>query len=115
MTKKQKILEIAESIKLPDGWKIKLNLEIIKYNRECPIDTTRIWLDDNSDKMYAEMTRSGCIYKDTLQDKSEKWMLKAEEVLRKIEETKLSKKMVLQKRDDLNNNQLKTNQGENIL
>ena len=39
-------------------------------------------------------------------------MLKAEEVLRKIEETKLSKKLVLQKRDDLNNNQLKTNQGE---
>ena len=71
MTKKQKILEIAESVKLPDGWKIKLNLEIIKYNRECPIDTTRIWLDDNSDKMYAEMTRSGCIYKDTLQDSIE--------------------------------------------
>lgn len=53
--------------------------------------------------------------KNTLLDKSEKWMLKAEEVLKKIEETKLSKKLVLQKRDDLNNNQLKTNQGENIL
>jgi len=53
--------------------------------------------------------------KNTLLDKSEKWMLKAEDVLKKIEETKLSKKLVLQKRDDLNNNQLKTNQGENIL
>lgn len=53
--------------------------------------------------------------KNTLLDKSEKWMLKAEEVLQKIEETKLSKKLVLQKKDELNNNQLKSNQGEDIL
>lgn len=42
-------------------------------------------------------------------------MLKAEDVLKKIEETKLSKKLVIQKRNELNNNQLSTNQGENIL
>lgn len=53
--------------------------------------------------------------KNTLLDKSEKWMHKAEEVLKKIEETKLSKKLVIQKKDELNNNQLQTNQGENIL
>lgn len=53
--------------------------------------------------------------KNSLLDKSEKWMHKAEEVLQKIEETKLSKKLVLQKKDELNNNQLKPNQGENIL
>lgn len=53
--------------------------------------------------------------KSSLLDKSEKWMLKAQEVLNKIEETKLSKKMVLQKRDELNKNQLETNKPENIL
>lgn len=76
MTKKQKILEIAESIKLPPGWKIKLNLKTTKHNTKYPINTTRIYLEETHDKllniiMYAEMTRSGCIYKDTLQDSIE--------------------------------------------
>lgn len=53
--------------------------------------------------------------KSSMLDKSEKWMLKAEEVLKKIEQTKLSKKLVLQKKNELNKNTLETNQPQNIL
>ena len=55
------------------------------------------------------------VAKSSLQDKAEKWIAKAEMILQKIEETKLSKKLVLQKKAELNNNQLETNQGQNIL
>lgn len=81
MTKKQKILEIAESIKLPPGWKIRLNLEIVKSNRDCPIDTTRISLDDDTENCHAKLTREGNIYQDTLQDSIE-----ALEILKQIYE-----------------------------
>lgn len=54
--------------------------------------------------------------RDSLFDKAEKWIAKAEDVLKKIEEVKLSKKIVLQKKNELNNNNLlETNKQENIL
>ena len=46
--------------------------------------------------------------KNTLQDKAEKWINKAELVLQKIEEIKLSQKLVLQKRNSLMKNELET-------
>lgn len=54
--------------------------------------------------------------KSTLLDKSEKWMNKAELVLKKIEEIKQTEDIIAQKRAELNKNQLETNnQGKNIL
>lgn len=68
---KKEILEKVQSIKLPKGWELRLNLEIVKPNRECPIETTRIYLNDNTDNFRAKLTREGNIYKDTLQDSIE--------------------------------------------
>jgi hypothetical protein len=53
--------------------------------------------------------------KNTLQDKAEKWINKAELVLQKIEEIKLSQKLVLQKRSSLNKNELETIKPKSIL
>lgn len=54
--------------------------------------------------------------RNSLFDKAEKWIAKAEEVLQKIEEIKISKKLVLQKKSELNNeNLLETNKQEKIL
>lgn len=53
--------------------------------------------------------------KNTLQDKAEKWINKAEAVLQKIEEIKLSQKLVLQKRNSLNKNELETIKPKSIL
>lgn len=78
MTKKE-LLEKAEKLNLPDGWKLKAKFEIVKYNRECPIDTTYIEFDNDSSKCRAVLTRSGNIYEDTLQDSIE-----ALEILKQI-------------------------------
>lgn len=53
--------------------------------------------------------------KNTLQDKAEKWINKAEAVLQKIEEIKLSQKLVLQKRNSLMKNELETIKPKSIL
>ena len=53
--------------------------------------------------------------KNTLQDKAEKWINKAELVLQKIEEIKLSQKLVLQKRNSLMKNELETIKPKSIL
>jgi hypothetical protein len=53
--------------------------------------------------------------KNTLQDKAEKWINKAELVLQKIEEIKLSQKLVLQKRNSLNKNELEIKEPKSIL
>lgn len=68
---KEEILKKAQSIKLPNGWELRLNLEIVKPNRDCPIETTRIYLNDDTDNFCAKLTREGSIYRDTLQDSIE--------------------------------------------
>lgn len=53
--------------------------------------------------------------KNTLRDKAEKWINKAEAVLQQIEQMKLSQKLVLQKRNSLMNDELEVKPQKSIL
>lgn len=68
MTHKEALQKLKE-LDLPDGW--KLNVSLIKHNREAPIDSTQILFDSRNGCFYAKLSREGNIYEDVLDDSIE--------------------------------------------